>query len=76
MRGYVAKRRNRFWAVIYGGIDPDHRTRAAQLASARYGPGQAEQLAARLAAAVTVAADRQGRAWAATSPGGGCQPSS
>ena len=76
MRGYVAKRRNRFWPSSTEGSTPITGRERRSWHPPGTDRGQAEQLAARLAAAVTVAADRQGRAWAATSPGGGCQPSS
>lgn len=49
MRGYVAKRRNRFYAVIYDGIDPITGRERRQWHPAGTDREQAEQLAARLA---------------------------
>jgi len=50
MRGYVAKRRSRFYAVIYEGIDPITGRERRRWHPAGTDRGQAEQLAARLAA--------------------------
>ncbi len=50
MRGYVAKRRNRFYAVIYEGIDPITGREHRRWHPAGTDRTQAEQLAARLAA--------------------------
>jgi integrase len=50
MRGYVAKRRNNFYAVIYEGIDPITGRERRSWHPAGTDRSQAEQLAARLAA--------------------------
>ena len=50
MRGYVAKRRNRFYAVIYEGIDPVTGRERRRWHPAGTDRAAAEQLAARIAA--------------------------
>lgn len=50
MRGYVAKRRDRFYAVIYEGIDPITGRERRRWHPAGTDRTEAEQLAARLAA--------------------------
>jgi hypothetical protein len=49
MRGYVAKRRNRLYAVIYEGIDPITGRERRSWHPALTDRGQAERLATRLA---------------------------
>jgi hypothetical protein len=76
MRGYVAKRRNRFDAVIYEGSTrtPDANGVAGiqpVLTGAKPSSSPPASPAAK-----PVAAGGQGRPWAAISPGGGCQRSS
>jgi integrase len=51
MRGYVAQRRNRFYAVIYQGIDPITGREHRRWHPAGTDRGEAEELAAQLAAA-------------------------
>lgn len=51
MRGYVAKRRNRFYAVIYEGIDPITGRERRRWHPAGADRGEAERLASELAAA-------------------------
>ncbi|MBW3548873.1 MAG: hypothetical protein KY452_12185, partial [Actinobacteria bacterium] len=50
MRGYVAKRRNRFYAVIYEGLDPVTGRERRRWHPAGTDRAQAEELAGRLAA--------------------------
>lgn len=50
MRGYVAKRRNRFYAVIYEGVDPITGRERRRWHPAGTDRAQAEELAGRLAA--------------------------
>ena len=55
MRGYVAKRRNRFYAVIYEGIDPVTGRERRRWHPAGTDRAAAEQLAARCLRPITAA---------------------
>jgi hypothetical protein len=50
MKGYVVRKGNRWYAVIYEGTDPGHRSRASQLARGGHQRADAERPAARLVA--------------------------